>query len=430
MVVLKEKPEYRDVDQELFDYLERTYVNVEKKIPVTGSATSRSENRDIAPCRIRRKYSLGGIPARRGGKDAPMDAERIRKQLSKTGDSMFTFTDLNVECEGNVFMPVQALNKMRREVLEKLQDEILSGYRRNSSVPPTKEEERAPEKADLEERPEFTVFVQTKQQFEMVLGKFKMYRKLSERSYGIYLAAESFDAQEWKKLADRCHEAGVRCYLMMPRIFRKEAEQYFRKQMELLTSAGFDALGIGSMEEPDSSGKQELNFLCTSTRECIPGTTLRSGDGAVWGRPIDDPRGVKRERDPGFWCSGRDDRIRVSSDDDLRPVYQKNNAWMFRKAGDHVVKGPQGHAVPGGKPVSFLLQYDLQFCAAFLLGLSEQVTGLKPNAVRLNFTVEEPAAAGEILDAFFEEYGMSGKAAEPPVLRNQFTRGHFKRGVE
>ena len=99
-----------------------------------------------------------------------MDAERIRKQLSKTGDSMFTFTDLTVECEGNVFMPVQALNKMRREVLEKLQDEILSGYRRNSSVPPTKEEERAPEKADLEERPEFTVFVQTKQQFEMVLG--------------------------------------------------------------------------------------------------------------------------------------------------------------------------------------------------------------------------------------------------------------------
>lgn len=37
---------------------------------------------------------------------------------------------------------------------------------------------------------------------------------------------------------------------MMPRIFRKEAEQYFRKQMDLLKNAGFDALGIGSMEEP------------------------------------------------------------------------------------------------------------------------------------------------------------------------------------
>ena len=29
MVVLKEKPEYRDVNQELFDYLDRTYVNTE-----------------------------------------------------------------------------------------------------------------------------------------------------------------------------------------------------------------------------------------------------------------------------------------------------------------------------------------------------------------------------------------------------------------
>mgnify|MGYP000296761932 CR=1 FL=1 len=138
MVVLKEKPEYRDVDQELFDYLDRTYVNVEKKIPVTGSAYIAVGKAGIL-LRVGYggKYSLGGIPARRGGKECPDGRGAHQKQLSKTGDSMFTFTDLTVECEGNVFMPVQALNKMRREVLEKLQDEILSGYRRNSSVPPT-----------------------------------------------------------------------------------------------------------------------------------------------------------------------------------------------------------------------------------------------------------------------------------------------------
>lgn len=86
---------------------------------------------------------------------------------------MFTFTDLSVECEGNVFMPVQALNKMRRDVLEKLKEEILSGYRRNSSVPPTKEEETLPVREPSEKIPEFTAFVQTKAQFETVLGKFK-----------------------------------------------------------------------------------------------------------------------------------------------------------------------------------------------------------------------------------------------------------------
>lgn len=86
---------------------------------------------------------------------------------------------------------------------------------------------------------------------------------------------ESFDAQEWKKLADRCHEAGVRCYLMMPRIFRKEAEQYFRKQMELLTSAGFDALGIGSMEEPGFLREAGIELPMYFDQGSIPGTTLR-----------------------------------------------------------------------------------------------------------------------------------------------------------
>ena len=46
------------------------------------------------------------------------------------------------------------------------------------------------------------------------------------------------------------------------------------------------------------------------------------------------------------------------------------------------------------------------------------------------YHTEEPDAVGEILDAFFEEYEMGEKAAEPAVLKNQFTRGHFKRGVE
>ena len=119
MVVLKEKPEYRDVDQELFDYLDRTYVNVEKKIPVTGSAyiaVGKPGYCSVSDTAGNTAWEESQ-PAEEA-KNAPMDAERIRKQLSKTGDSMFTFTDLTVECEGNVFMPVQALNKMRREVLE------------------------------------------------------------------------------------------------------------------------------------------------------------------------------------------------------------------------------------------------------------------------------------------------------------------------
>lgn len=155
-------------------------------------------------------------------------------------------------------------------------------------------EEKIPEKPDPEKKPEFTAFVQTKKQFEMVLGKFKMYRKLSAGEYGIYLASESFDAAEWKKLAERCHEAGVRCYLMMPRIFRKEAEQYFRKQMEQLKTAGSTLWESAPWKNRDFSEKPESNFHCILTMECIPGTILPVRRWNSTGRTADDSCRVKR----------------------------------------------------------------------------------------------------------------------------------------
>ena len=432
MVVLKEKPEYRDVDQELFDYLDRTYVNAEKKIPVTGSAYIAVGK----PGYFSVSDEAGNTawvesqPAEEA-KNAPMDAERVKKQLSKTGDSMFTFSDLAVECEGNVFMPVQVLNKMRREVLKKLQDEILSGCRRNSSVPPMMAEEKIPEKPDPENKPEFTAFVQTKKQFEMVLGKFKMYRKLSAGEYGIYLASESFDAAEWKKLAERCHEAGVRCYLMMPRIFRKEAEQYFRKQMEQLKTAGFDALGIGSMEEPGflreagielplyfDHGMYSWNHLAGAAMEQYGADRLTI--------PVE-----LNERE-----------IRESGVRGEMIVYgylpMMISAQCIRKTTLGCSGKPEVMWLKDRKEMRFPVVNQCRFCyntiynsaPLSLLGLSGQVAGLKPVAIRLNFTAEEPDAVGEILDAFFEEYEMGEKAAEPAVLKNQFTRGHFKRGVE
>lgn len=432
MVVLKEKPEYRDVNQELFDYLDRTYVNTEKKIPVTGNAYIAVGNAGYFSVSDEAGNTAWeeSQPAEEA-KNAPMDAERIRKQLSKTGDSMFTFTDLSVECEGNVFMPVQALNKMRRDVLEKLKEEILSGYRRNSSVPPTKEEETLPVRKPSEKIPEFTAFVQTKAQFETVLGKFKMYRKLSAGEYGIYLAAESFDAQEWKKLADRCHEAGVRCYLMMPRIFRKEAEQYFRKQMDLLKNAGFDALGIGSMEEP--------GFL----KEAGIGLPLFFDQGMYsWNHLAGEAMeqyGADRLTVP---VELNEREIRDSGIHGEMIVYgylpMMISAQCIRKTTLGCSGKPEIMWLKDRKEMRFPVVNQCRFCyntiynsaPLSLLGLSASVEELGPKALRLNFTVEEPAAAGEILDAFFEEYALGEKAAEPSVLKNQFTRGHFKRGVE
>ncbi len=44
----------------------------------------------------------------------PLDPKRIEKQMRKTGNTEFVFERLKIHTEGNVFLPMQALNELRR----------------------------------------------------------------------------------------------------------------------------------------------------------------------------------------------------------------------------------------------------------------------------------------------------------------------------
>lgn len=44
----------------------------------------------------------------------PLDRERVDRQMRKTGDEPFCFRDLKIRIEGEVFLPMQALNSLRR----------------------------------------------------------------------------------------------------------------------------------------------------------------------------------------------------------------------------------------------------------------------------------------------------------------------------
>ena len=286
MVVLKEKPAFREPDQELFDHLDRTYVDAVKKEPIRGTALV-SEGK---PVRLTVEYTPSLEPAEtmedgmavlepvsvactgdlaETAKNAPMDGDRIRKQLMKTGDSPFFFEELEVLVEGKVFLPVQALNRLRREALEELCRAVTERFRRKSGEEHKNTEAEGAERAAAGENgeekgtglqacldgqktaPEFAVSVSNMDQLREALALVREKRESgAETPFGIYLAGEEFDPGQWKELADGCHKAGSACYLMMPRIFRSQAEQFFLAHMEKLKNAGFDAIGVGSMEEP------------------------------------------------------------------------------------------------------------------------------------------------------------------------------------
>lgn len=56
----------------------------------------------------------------------PTDAEMLTKQLSKLGDTVFTFGKLTADIDEGLIVPAGKLNELRREVSEKLSDLIIS----------------------------------------------------------------------------------------------------------------------------------------------------------------------------------------------------------------------------------------------------------------------------------------------------------------
>ena len=58
-------------------------------------------------------------------KKAPITKEKIKEQLSKLGDSVYSFSDLNIECNNNIFIPIIVLNTLKREFVNLLNEKRL-----------------------------------------------------------------------------------------------------------------------------------------------------------------------------------------------------------------------------------------------------------------------------------------------------------------
>ena len=87
------------------------------------------------------------------------------------------------------------------------------------------------------------------------------------------------------------------------------------------------------------------------------------------------------------------------------------------------------------KGKTFPLWNDCSVCYNILYNTAPQVlfdnereiTSLSPDSLRLSFTVETPSETKAVTEAFADRY-LYGKAAS--LFVPDFTRGHFKRGVE
>lgn len=282
----------------------------------------------------------------------------------------------------------------------------------------------------------------------------------------IYIDCGYFSAAEWKDCADAAHAAGKLCALRLPHIFRKAAAEYLSGRREALFAAGFDAWLLRSLEEVLWLSETGLvpkaliadhNLYAFNRRSAALLFRIFSeeaGEGALFQStlPLElterELQKLRKERTAGEqgktcgFCKeaperaeafGRTEKAEEGGTARILPpellVYGRApmmvSAQCIRKTALGCDKKPcvmqlrdrTGAKLPVKNNCAFCYNTILNAHPTVLYDLNEAVAALAPGSVRYEFTTESGKEVKEIL---------SGKRI---YKENEFTRGHFRKGI-
>ncbi len=420
---------YRTKNQMLLEALQEQFINKNKKIPVTMSFYADSST----PMRLTlfaRGYecSVFGAVADVANKQ-PATFETVNKQLKKLNDTPFVLEDLSVTLEGDLFLPVSALNDLRREGIEKLKETITSSYAR---VLNPVEDGRST--TDVEQNKKTSENDKTGLVCCVVNEEQLNVAQCHNEVTAIYYRMDQIDLIQGFKLGKQVKKD---FYLVMPHVFRKDAYELFETQIREMESTGveYDLSGVKgfvvhSLEELAFANKylkDKFSIILDYSMYTMNHESMMfySEQGVThYTVPLElNEKELKR-----LGCNNSD--IIVYGHVPLMTSAQclvKNTKGCNHKTGLYTLKDRYDK--------NFIVYNYCKYCynviynadPMVLLNQSEEIMKMSPANLRLDFTVESKEEMQTIIKAyvmaFFEH-------KEVDLLVKNFTKGHYKRGIE
>lgn len=431
MMALKEKPAFREVNPQLLEEIDEKWLKKKLQEPILGyieltpgnpakltltkeSTWDKKEKNQTVVC---------GQEVQKA-QNQPMTKETICRQINKTGNSPFYFADLTVALHGNVFLPLQALNELRRKGLEALENQVLSAYSRHIE---SREKTEMPKLGNTEkekEAPYLVASIEEVHHLPPILAR--------EEIREVYIDADGFSAELWEKTVTACHQKEKKCLLLLPEIFRQEALAYFRQNQSLLDRAGFDGFVVHNLEE---AGWIKEQTFTKSRPEMVFASSLYT-----WNRravQVMEEAGAGRITVPSE-LNGRELRDRGLYGQEIliygrlpmmlsAQCIRKTLLGCSKKREELRIKDRTGKEMPVKNRCRFCYNTIYNASPLSLLGQEKLVEELNPKSLRLHFTDETQRETEALLAAFIDGFYYRRKAEFP---FGEFTRGHMKRGVE
>ncbi|MDD6438941.1 MAG: U32 family peptidase [Lachnospiraceae bacterium] len=432
--------------QHLLDTLTETYVDRKLAVPAEGHLEIRAgKPLKAAAFALGREAVFCGSVVQEAEKH-PLSVQDARRQFGKTGDTPFIFNKLDVELTGSCFLPVSDMNRARRQVLDRLKEEILSGSRRrlpeqaddrslqNIQAEPGNRAEAgkwaggAPEgspsgmtdgakegmqrEGTAVRHPAVTASVLTVDQLQAVL---------KVRSVGgVYVEASVFAGQPApapESITGVIHDAGKRAYLAMPYIWREDVRRTFEQALPAERMTLFDGILVRSI---DQFGRL-ADWLPMKEVIADAGVYTWNTDAQKEVRML----GATLDTCP-YECTAAELSARDMGGSEL-VVYGRQplmvTAQCLRKNTGRCMHAASWLTLTDRMKAQFPVRCECAFCGNIiynsvpldLITAEKDRRFLSPASVRYSFTTETAAEVRKVL------------GGELPV---SITRGHIRKGVE
>lgn len=406
-------------NEELFQRLKKQYLDTKLQEGITGTLVLCTDAPAVLDLSFQDvQVQVFGDVVEKAQKQ-PLTRERVQKQMEKTGQTPFSFAQLEVITDEAGFLPMQSLNELRRTGLEKLETAYLSRYRRN--LPRTSTEVETEKKKNCEVRTQkLYASVETREQWAEVLKE----PGIDGVYAGMSLFSEKAFSEEVLEAVEEAHKKGKECYLMLPYMLREGRMDGQEEEIRKIAKKA-DGFLVRNLEE--LGYLKDLGLI----RKVVGDYSLYSFNDESQSFLME--QGVQRTTVP-LELNGKELRRKDCRDSEMI-IYgyypMMVSAQCVKKTCgtcDHQSKTIQLKDRYGS---SFAVKSDCRFCYSViynsvptgLLEELEQIQALNVAAVRMSFTCENREETRKILDLFVQKKKKTGKM---PI----FTKGHFKRGVE
>ena len=336
---------------------------------------------------------------------APAERKNVAERISKTGDTPFEFENIDITMDNDIFVPNGALNKLRREAIEGLQNEILMQYK-TSEIKPSGD-------------PKVIASVRDGKQLYRLLE----YDYISE----IYIDSSKYGRRDFvKEFSDDVfcvNNAEKKAYLALPVIFRRSTRDYFETISDQLKKIDFEGFIVRNYEEffwvkTRFAGKKIVTDHNMYTYNDMAKSMFFDNGADADTMPLElNQKEINRRNNKGS-------QMIIYGYYPLMVSAQcvhKNSYKCDRTPQITYLKDRYNKIFPVWNNCSECYNIIYNSCPTVLFNNMQKIKNAGIDALRLDFTFEKPEEIDTVMAAF-ESNSADGI--------KEYTNGHFKRGVE